>query len=332
LTRNELDVIEAAYRIEGEQRDWLRAVTSELYHQLGAGAGVYACEYQILAGERMSVGEEVRVDMPDATQLPIRDGLEALPVDFLRKTFVRTDCAPQSQFVNLNPDVKPFVDAFMTPLLRFGWRDVLCFGGIEPQGHGAYVGIWCPKPRCLAASARARWSRVAVHVVTALRLRARLTEASTGVEAILSPAGKLEHAESAAQMEAARNTLRTAVLDIERARSQLRHSDPDAAVASWKGLVASRWTLVDQFESDGRRFVVAHRNEAPSHGLAKLTSRERQVVAQAALGLNNKLIAYALGITSSTVSVLLMRCARKLGTNTRQELIAAYQRLSAAER
>jgi DNA-binding CsgD family transcriptional regulator len=44
-----------------------------------------------------------------------------------------------------------------------------------------------------------------------------------------------------------------------------------------------------------------------------LTERERQVLAYADLGQSNKLIAYSLGLSTSTVSTLLSRARRKLG-------------------
>ena len=47
----------------------------------------------------------------------------------------------------------------------------------------------------------------------------------------------------------------------ERARSKRERADPDCALALWEGLVAGRWSLVDHFESDGKRFVVAHKND-----------------------------------------------------------------------
>ena len=61
-----------------------------------------------------------------------------------------------------------------------------------------------------------------------------------------------------------------------------------------------------------------------SPGPSSFTPRERQVVGYAALGHDNKVIAYDLGIAHSTVKVLMARAAQKLGVGTRAELIAAY--------
>jgi DNA-binding CsgD family transcriptional regulator len=62
---------------------------------------------------------------------------------------------------------------------------------------------------------------------------------------------------------------------------------------------------------------------APAAG-PDLTPRERQVAALAARGHANKVIAYDLGLTVSTVSVYLGKAARKLGVRGRVALICAY--------
>jgi DNA-binding CsgD family transcriptional regulator len=104
----------------------------------------------------------------------------------------------------------------------------------------------------------------------------------------------------------------------------MRVKEPEQAVDLWKGLVSGRWTLLDHFETDGTRYVVARRNEVRLTGLRALTERERQAVGYAALGHTNKLIAYEMGLSASTIGVLLHRAAKKLQTTTRGGLVAAY--------
>jgi DNA-binding NarL/FixJ family response regulator len=86
--------------------------------------------------------------------------------------------------------------------------------------------------------------------------------------------------------------------------------------------VDGRWSLVDRFESDGRRFMVAHRNEPDVRDPRALSKRERQVVAFAATGHSNKLIGYELGVSPSSVAKHLGVAARKLGVRSRAELVA----------
>jgi DNA-binding CsgD family transcriptional regulator len=151
------------------------------------------------------------------------------------------------------------------------------------------------------------------------------TERAGRDEAIFSPDGRAHHAEGAAQRPDALASLRRAVVEVERVRGPERGRPIDYCLGAWQGLVQARWSLVDRFESDGKRYVVARENEPQPRGLGGLSMRERQVVAYAALGHDNKVIAYDLGIAHSTVRVLLSRAASKLGVSSRQDLIHAYR-------
>jgi DNA-binding CsgD family transcriptional regulator len=198
---------------------------------------------------------------------------------------------------------------------------------MDPEGHGIYLGAWLPKSTGLPAQFRTRWTRVAVHLTAALRLRRRLSDNSAGgaqSEAVITPAGRIEHAEGEAKGTDARTALRKAVLDVERSRGARTHN-PDRAVAGWKGLVSARWTLVEQFESDGKRYVLARRNDVRVPRDERLTTREEQILGFAVLGHTDKLIAYSMGIAHSTVRVLMHRAARKLSARTRAELLQKYR-------
>ena len=138
---------------------------------------------------------------------------------------------------------------------------------------------------------------------------------------MLSPDGKVAHAREQARTRQARQALQEAARAIERARTSRGRKQGDRAIAEWTGLIAARWSLVDHFESDGKRYLLARRNDVADVGTAALSPRELQAVAFAALGHNNKLIAYEMGITAETVRVLLHRAARKLGARDRAALI-----------
>jgi DNA-binding NarL/FixJ family response regulator len=144
-------------------------------------------------------------------------------------------------------------------------------------------------------------------------------------DAVISAAGKVEHARGDAQLAPMRAALTRAVQQIERARGPLRAHDADAAIEAWRPLIDARYSLVDHFDSDGRRYLVAVRNDPAAPGPEVLTDRERQVVAAAATGRSNKLIAYELGLGDSTVRVLLSRAAKRLGVGRRRELVALYK-------
>jgi DNA-binding CsgD family transcriptional regulator len=79
--------------------------------------------------------------------------------------------------------------------------------------------------------------------------------------------------------------------------------------------------MVDWFDTDGRRFVLALPNAPHVTDPRGLTERESQVVAYAVLGQTNKMIAYRLGLSKSRVSMLLRGAMRKLNVQTRAQLV-----------
>lgn len=58
-----------------------------------------------------------------------------------------------------------------------------------------------------------------------------------------------------------RDELRRATLAFDRARTKKMRADVELATKQWWPLVVSRWSLLDDFASDGRRFVVAVERE-----------------------------------------------------------------------
>lgn len=178
---------------------------------------------------------------------------------------------------------------------------------------------------------RELWTRYAAHLGAALRMR-RLKAAPSpdSAQAVLTPTGRLEHAGEEAI--AARAPLGSAAKAIDRARGKLRRLEPEAAAALWRTMVKGEWSLVDWYDHDGKRFILAHENRIPSRRAkapkTALTAREEQVVACAAMGHSNKLIAYDLGLSVGSVSVLLGRAARKLGVTGRVALVRAYREQS----
>jgi DNA-binding CsgD family transcriptional regulator len=325
--RDALEVVELGYDLSSVPQDWLGRIATEIYDQLGGRLGMQSFSYDVTPERRMRIRETLMIGMPDGMAENMVPVLEQLPPEFVRKTFVICNALTQSQ---LDADTLEMIRPTNEMLEQsFGWRDILIVGGMDPSGHGAYFGLGLPEKTRLPARMLRKWARVAVHLATARRLRGRLAAAEIAspesADAILTPGGRVEHVQEEAHPAQAREQLKDAVRTTERARGRLRRSEPEQAVELWRGLVSGRWTLVDHFESDGKRYVLARRNDVRVGGLASLTLRERQAVAYAALGHTNKLIAYEMGLSASTVGVLLHRAGRKLGTSTREALVAAYQ-------
>jgi DNA-binding CsgD family transcriptional regulator len=88
----------------------------------------------------------------------------------------------------------------------------------------------------------------------------------------------------------------------------------------WRGLLAGRWSLVDHFDTDGRRFLLARKNDPDAPAPDALSARQRQVTFYASHGWSNAEIAYALGLAENTVSAHLHQSLKKLRLS-RSELI-----------
>jgi DNA-binding CsgD family transcriptional regulator len=164
--------------------------------------------------------------------------------------------------------------------------------------------------------------RVAAHIAAASRLRLfHRMAGNADTEAVLDSAARVQHAEGDAMAPSAREALTEAVKRIERARGRMRRVSPEAALELWQALVDGRWSLVDRIDSDGRRFLLARRNEPGAVDPRGLSLRERQVASHTAVGQSNKLIAYSLGLSTATVAAHLAAALRKLGLQSRLDLV-----------
>jgi len=123
---------------------------------------------------------------------------------------------------------------------------------------------------------RRRYAQLRHHLASALRLRRGL-KLEIPEEAITEPGGRVVHATGDARERDVRETMRRTVSTRERAHSSLRRRDPDEALDPWQGFVSGRWSLIHRFESDGRRYVVALRNDYETRDPRRLTAREQRV-------------------------------------------------------
>lgn len=93
----------------------------------------------------------------------------------------------------------------------------------------------------------------------------------------------------------------------------------------WQPLVDRRWTLIDRYDTDGRRLYVAVKNALEFQSDRALSTREQQVARIAAQGMANKEIAYALGLSVSSISTYLHRALDKLRLKSRAELPLVFE-------
>lgn len=147
---------------------------------------------------------------------------------------------------------------------------------------------------------------------------------------MLETDGRFADAAGDAVATDARDRLRQAARRLDASRCRRGRADPDAALAAWTALVDGRWTILDHFDTDGRRYLVARHNEPVATTPKELSQRERQVVGLAAQGHANKLIGYELGLSEGTVKAHLRRGLARLAVGSRAELAALWADLRTA--
>ncbi len=146
-----------------------------------------------------------------------------------------------------------------------GGADWILLAALDTDGRGEILG--CGVPRRIALTRGT--TRVLENVVAHLTATARIRRMRGATDAVFAPSGGVLHAETRAQSDL--EPLRAMVKRAESARS--RKSSADEALAGWTAVVQARWSLVDQFESDGRRFVVARENEPRASYCCEPTGR-----------------------------------------------------------
>lgn len=106
-----------------------------------------------------------------------------------------------------------------------------------------------------------------------------ITEMPLNAEALVDPTRfVVSEATGDARGAEAATTIREAARLVDKARGPLRNQDPEEALRLWEGLVRGRWTLLDWFDTDGRRFVLWGSDAGPIRGVdvsGRSRSRDR---------------------------------------------------------
>lgn len=317
-----IDVAEHAYDMQSSPDVWLSNMLAAGLPLLDSGCGVVGVEYVRKEPDAIDVCSVCALTGPNSFAVHKDEMMATAPPGMV-------DALTQPGIVATMSEVVEGVDGGLAHWQRhFSWmQDALGVTALDPNGMGIVIVAGRPNVTRLPRQTRHRWRRLSVHVSAGHRIRRGLdgpneSQLPLNGEAVLDPRSfQVTEATRDAQPASARDRLRAAAKRIDRARGQLRRTDPDEALDIWLGLVNGRWSLVDWFDSDGRRFIVARPNPPEIPDPRALTRRERQVATYASFGESGRLIAYRLGIAPSTVSGLLASVMNKLGVATRAQLI-----------
>jgi DNA-binding CsgD family transcriptional regulator len=321
-------LVRTGYRmaIEGSSEgDWIEEIAREFHPLMARGLGLAAFSFRS-GRNTLTFGSSVCVGFAQESFEALGRANKALtPSDIQAEVtgdpvFFYSERAGRSHRTYLSRAVIRVVS-------EHGMVDRLTVRVETPHGTSRWgVSFMAPLPFLGKRDRREQTmlERVAAHLAAAWRLRAALGGKTNSIDAktesVFDSHGRLLHAEPEAQGRRERALLLDAVKRLRQSERGER-ARPEEAMELWQALVDGRWSLLAHTESDGKKLLLARRNEPRSQPWPDLSPRERHVAAYCALGHSTKLIAYELGVARSTVASLLSKAIRKLGLQSREDLV-----------
>jgi len=325
-----IDVVEASYDLELGPADWLPNLLEAGRSLFDFGMGCYGA---------ISAGAS-EAGVPILIQILGSPGAEDLPLRFMSSAqeagpdlVGRASADAQGRVYLLSDMCERWPTACEIINRHVGSKDMLSLTAIDPDGCGVHISIPSAEALSLGRREREFWEMLEVHIAAGHRLRrglgqqgdapgAAMTDIPLDAEALIDPSHFLvSDMRGEASRADASASLRAAAVLVDKARGPLRRSDPKEALRLWEGLVRGTWSLVDWFDAEGRRFLLAKPNAPRITDPRGLSEREAQVATYAALGDTNKVIGYRLGLSPSYVSRLVHDAMRKLDVKTRAQLV-----------
>ncbi len=345
MRRAVIEALDHAYRFDGDDASWLTRLTEALVPVLDTGHGVHAFLVDVRDPNAFRLHTPISVGLDRRWESRwYEDWWQAfmltMPPQAISEMLGHSACnyshelwaamakivsefGPHLEQHRAPPDGAPAPQTMQYP-------DSLNLVAVDASGLGCALAanrhevVQGTLPK---ASARTL-SMLAMHIAAAYRLRLRHRErdplASGEAEVILDERRRVLHAEGPAKSESSLAAIRESAVAVARARPDpdgRAPQDPERAIAAWNALTSGRWSVLDHFDRDGRRYFIARANAPEVAECAELSEREVQVVRAIGLGHSNKLIAYELGLHPSTVSSHIASASRKLGVTTRLELV-----------
>lgn len=337
--KHTVGVLEAAYRLSAKTSlDWLTELAAAARPVLDQGLGVATRLFRVTPdgleiGDSANDGADPRLEAASRASMAHAASLHA---DIFRATRVCTE----SELVSAVGTARPIAEMILAPMRAIGIRDTLTVQICDTDGHGIFVAAPLEREATLDDEMRQRWQRIATHLLTAARLRRAIASGHGQVALELAPNGTLSIEDES--LSAPR--LRERVVDEANAIRHVRAAGArataersgDRVLDVWRGLVAGNWSVIDRADGQDARYLVLRRNPPPtasasaSAQTSRFSTRETQVAAYLANGWTNKEIAYALGITISSIATLVARLKKKLNVASRVQLVIACAQLRPA--
>ncbi len=324
-------VLESVYDLDLSDGAWIRQITRGISDFIDGGVGTLGCVIRFGDRVEMPVLSPVRADeeVPafehylDATEKA--SGPRGIDVERFGQLFAAAGMGTLS----VNRATSPAFQVFEREFAHTGIVDAA--GLIVPHEDSRSFLFFTARQTQRSAvptRAAARWVSLQRHIAAVYGLRRRLDEeAFNETEAVwFETNGSCVEAGPATRSDV-RERLRQAVKMRERARSAATSSKRSDLETYWSRVVSGEFAILDRFDSDGRRYVIALPISRYGDALRGLSPRERDVLELLSEGLANKLIAYELGISTTAVSTHLNTIYRKLAIDDRAALVQLVRTL-----
>lgn len=326
-----IDLVEAAYNLEVGFSNWFPNLLEKGNPILDRGLGFGGCVWAGFAEDGTFLATQLVASSPELTE-DVGPKYAMANQELGPETLAQWLKDTQGIVRRLSDD-PPELGTYEVYTRYLGCKDILEINAHDHDAFGFSLFVLSDEIVQLSPSERARLERLAVHMAAGHRLQRALTpqpdasgtsmtDLPLNAEALLDPKRFLvSELAGGAKDTSASETIREAAVRVDKARGKLRKSDPDEALEIWHGLVRGRWSLVDWFDTDGRRFVLAKPNAPKVTDPRGLTEREAQVATYAARGESSKILGYRFGISPPRVSKLLNSAMRKLKVETQAQLV-----------
>ncbi len=352
-----LDILDRAYAVHQPTSDWLRGVAEAVCAVADHGRGLLAFSLSSAANGSPELSLPTPAGVGDFWPAWFEE-MKAMPHELQRYGRLTPALTYKSHFTTAAIAAVPAFQMYVDQTFRarlvdpprtareiierdiergVAWAECLAMHASDGTDHDLFFVLPCPQQKHDLPSLQEveHWARVMAHVSNAWRLHRDLRARGRGpldaADAVLAPNGAILDIDTEEAMPPeVRAVLSDAVKVIERHRATKGKASPppERILAERLALVAGQWSLVDAYDSDGKRFVTARRNDE-GWTVPALSDRQRQIAVHLARGHSNKLMAYQLGISIGTVTTHVRRLAEKLDTDNRVQLVAACQMMVA---
>ncbi|MEZ4458383.1 MAG: helix-turn-helix transcriptional regulator [bacterium] len=302
-----LELLERAYDLDLSTQEWQVAMVDGLSALFPRAEGRFGFVYTF---DEEGVELPHAHDSPDDVPAELVGGVIANVSSKHQRTAMRLFDTVQCS--TLSKRLRELGDTQVAASFReAGVIDCAAICAGNATGAGFFFGAFLPESTNLGVAFQRRWMAVASHLAAVRRLHATLEgiDPLNHAEMVFDPAlASVVNAKGPAKRTTSRERLRLAAINLDELRRA--NADEDKRLSRWSALINGRWSLVDVFDSDGRRFVVAIANAPEAQPIAALSKRQAQIVSLLLQGHTQTFIGYELGLTQSTVAYHLARVRR----------------------